>query len=484
MTIKPKEGAFKLQALLTNNSWIINEDCKLTGGFALFAWFAGEHKGDLVVTLGGYHPKFRRPEHYPVVPRLGLNWRVNDNLTIKGGVYFAYTPSCGMLGAKLEAAFHSGRISAYFTAYLDVIVNWSPIFFEAELGISLRAEARFFLTSINVTIAASIKMWGPPVGGIAHIDLTVVKFDIEFGEKPPKRLKLIETWEDFCHEFLNLSGGDRRAIGDPVPAFPMLQPNLAAGRNNLNNLPNARRKDAQAKPEDGIWKVRPDEFELAAAATVPVSTLNLGTAKTVAGVPKRNTSGRSMMVTDEIKVENTAPAKKSANKLGAHPMGKGIDSVLNVTMVRDEGEQVEAVKMSGWTIEAETGSLPAAVWQPGKPNMKPTEPTAKLVEGCITGIKRLKAPAGTLGKKAELPAVEWHALEVFKVVRLKATQKKPAAKGARSIQTLVAQKQAEQQNIVNALSSVGFALMWQSVKESDVRFRELQADPLAGEVAA
>ena len=93
MTIKPKEGAFKLQALLTNNSWIINEDCKLTGGFALFAWFAGEHKGDLVVTLGGYHPKFRRPEHYPVVPRLGLNWRVNENLTIKGGVYFAYTPS-------------------------------------------------------------------------------------------------------------------------------------------------------------------------------------------------------------------------------------------------------------------------------------------------------------------------------------------------------------------------------------------------------
>lgn len=484
MTIKPKEGAFKLQALLTNNSWIINEDCKLTGGFALFAWFAGEHKGDVVVTLGGYHPKFRRPEHYPVVPRLGLNWRVNDNLTIKGGVYFAYTPSCGMLGAKLEATFHSGRISAYFTAYLDVIVNWSPIFFEAELGISLRAEARFFLTSLNVTIAASIKMWGPPVGGIAHIDLTVVKFDIEFGEKPPKQLKLIEKWEDFCHEFLNLSGGDRRAIKDPVAAFPLIQPNLVAGRNNLNNLPNARRKDSQAKPDDGIWKVRPDELELAAAATVPVSTLNLGTAKTFDGVPQRNTSGRSMMVTKAITVENTAPAKKSANKLGAHPMGKAIDSVLNVTMVRDEGLEVEAVKMSDWAIEEEIGSLAAAVWEPGKPNMKPIEPTAKLVEGCITGIKRLKPPPGTVGKKAELPPLQWHRLDAFEVARSKATQKKPPAKGTRNVQTLAAQKQADQENIVNALSSVGFSLTWQKVSQSEVRFRELQADPLAGEVAA
>lgn len=483
MTIKPKEGVFKLQALLTNNSWIINEDCKLTGGFALFAWFGGEHKGDVVVTLGGYHPKFRRPEHYPVVPRLGLNWRVNDNLTIKGSVYFAYTPSCGMLGARLEATFHSGRISAYFTAYLDVIVNWSPIFFDAELGISLRAEARFFLTSINVTIAASIKMWGPPVGGIAHIDLTVVKFDIEFGEKPPRELKLIDKWEAFCHEFLNLSGADKRVVKDPVPAFPVVQPNLVAGRNNLNTLPNARRKDSQAKSEDGIWKVRPDELELAAATTVPVSTLNLGTAKTAAGVPQRNTSGRAMMVTNEIKVENTAPQKKSANKLGAHPMGKAIDSVLNVTLVRDEGSQIEAVKMSGWTIEEEIGSLPAAVWQTGKPNLKPTEPTAKLVEGCITGIKRLKPPPGTLGKKAELPPLEWHRLDAFEVVRSRATQKKPAGKGPRNVQPLAAQKQADQENIVNALSSVGFLLTWQKVSPADVRFRELQADPLAGDVA-
>ena len=185
MTIKPSEGTFKLQALLSDNSWVINQDCKLTGGFAVFIWFEGKHKGDHVITLGGYHPRFRRPEHYPVVPRLGLNWRVSDNLSIKGNCYLAYTPSCGMLGARLEATFRSGRISAWFTAYLDVIINWSPIYFEADIGISLRVEASFFLGSINVTLSVSLKMWGPPVGGIAHIDLTVVSFDIPFGAPHP-----------------------------------------------------------------------------------------------------------------------------------------------------------------------------------------------------------------------------------------------------------------------------------------------------------
>jgi hypothetical protein len=487
MTIKPSEGTFKLQALLSNNSWIINKDCRLTGGFALFVWFDGEHKGDLVITLGGYHPRFRRPEHYPVVPRLGLNWPVNDNLSIKGGCYYAFTPSCGMFGSKLEAYFHSGRISAWFTAHLDVIINWSPLYFEAELGISLRVEATFFLTSLSVTITASIEMWGPPVGGIAQIDLTVCSFSIDFGTERPKKLELIETWQQFCHNFLNLSGGDLRAVKEPVIAFPMVQPNLSAGRNNLNNLPNALRKQSEPKPEDQIWKVRADELELAAVATVPVMSLNLGNVKTnsaTEGVQARDLSGRSMMVINPIRLERDGfrTEKSAAKALGVHPMGRNLDSVLNVTIVRDDiGRQVE---LKDWTLQAETGALPAALWEAGEPNMKPTEPSAKLVEGCITGIKRLKPPRGTLGNKATPPPIEWHRLAPGRVAKSGATQTKPVPVTRRTIQPLVAQKQDEQKKIVDALAGVGFSLTWQAVPPAEVRFRELQADPLAGAVAA
>ncbi|HYJ87819.1 MAG TPA: DUF6603 domain-containing protein [Pyrinomonadaceae bacterium] len=488
MTIKPSEGTFKLQALLSNNSWIINQDCKLTGGFALFAWFDGDHKGDLVITLGGYHPRFRRPDHYPIVPRLGLNWPVNDNLSIKGGLYLAYTPSCGMLGAKLEATFHSGRISAWFTAYLDVIINWSPIFFEAELGISLRVQARFFLTSLDVTVAASIKMWGPPVGGIAHVNLTVVKFDIPFGQPRPEKLELIETWQQFCHSFLNLEGGDRRPVIEPVPAFPVVQPNLAAGRNNINNLPNALRRESKPKPEERIWRVRADELELAATTAVPVTTMNIGKIKTshpAEGVQQLSMSGRSMMVTRAMTLESQGlRTKNSANKIGVHPMGREIQSVLNVTIVRDEVSSVEVVEVPDWTIEEEFGSLPAALWEPGQPNMRPSEPSAKLVHGCITGIKRLKPKRGALGKKATPPPIDWNPLGAGNVPKPTTIQEKPGTGGVREVQQLLAQKQADQEKIVAALAATGFSLTWKPVPQAEVRFRELNADPLTGAVAA
>lgn len=484
MSIKPSEGTFKLQALLSDNSWVITQDCKLTGGFAVFIWFDGEHKGDFVVTLGGYHPRFRRPEHYPVVPRLGLNWRVNDNLSIKGGVYLAFTPSCGMLGARMEATFRSGRISAWFTAYLDVIINWSPLYFEADIGISLRVEASFFLTSINVTLSVSLQMWGPPVGGIAHVDLTVVSFDIPFGKPRPDKPELVESWQQFCHKFLNLQGGDRRALKDPVPAFPIVQPNLAAGRNNLNTLPNTLRSQPAPKPEDGVWKVRADELQLAAAATVPVLSLNVGTVGTQ-GVQARNTSGRSMMVTKAIQLErNGLRTEKSKSTLGIHPMGKGFDSVLNVTVIRDDGSEVEPVPLSDWTMKEERGALPAALWETGQPNLRLSEPSAKLMEGCITGLKQLKPPRGTLGKAATPPPIEWHPLTPGRVAKSAGAQAKPVTSSVRNVQPVVVQKLDEQKKVVDSLKAVGFTLTWQAVPAADVRFRELQADPLAGAVAS
>ena len=483
MTIKPSEGTFQLQAQLTSNSWILTQDCKLTGGFALFIWFGGEHKGDWVFTLGGYHPRFKRPEHYPVVPRLGLNWPVNDKLTIKGGLYFAVTPACLMLGARLEATFHSGRISAWFTAYLDVVVNWDPIYFEAEIGISLRVEASFFLTSIKVTIAASVQMWGPPVGGIAHIDLTVCSFDIDFGQKRPDKPELIKTWQKFCHNFLNMTGADDRALKNPVKAFPIVQPNLAGGRNNPSGVPIPRQDQ---KPDNKVWIVRADELELAAAAAVPVTTLNFGRVKSTGeGVQDSSFTGQPVMVTKPVGLESQGlTTKKSASKYGAHPMGKTVDSVLNVTVVRDDITGTHAEELSGWTIEEEKGSLPAALWDEAKPNLKPSEPSAKLIEGCITGIKRLKPPRGKLGNKAEPPPVQWHPLDRFDVPKSPPAQRPPTAGRDRDIQKVMVQKQVEQEDVAAALEASGFSLTWKSLPQAEIRFRELQADPLAGAVAA
>jgi hypothetical protein len=492
MTIKPSEGSFKLQALLTGNSWIINKNCKLTGGFALFAWFAGEHKGDFVITLGGYHPRFKRPSHYPMVPRLGLNWTISDSLSIKGGVYMATTPSCRMIGGKLEASFQSGRVSAWFTIYLDAIMAWSPLHFELDIGISMRIEATFFLLTLKLAISASVEMWGPPVGGVARVKLTLISFDlpiddVEFGTKrEAAKPKLIGSWAQFCRSFLNASEehtkiNDREIIDTPMPAFPTIQPSLASGLNNQIN------QDTQATPqeadkEESNWKVRGDQLDLAASASIPVTTLNLGYVKIDSmpeGIQESDLIGKPLLVPQELAFETEGlQIKQSRKPLGVHPMGKKLASVLNVTIVRDAVSATESVDVSQWAIEEETASLPAGLWDAAKPDPKgPSEPSAKLIPGCITGIKRLKPPAGKRGQQASLSKIEWHQLDPVNVSRSGKAQSIPKKAGSRNVQTVMADKQAARTQVFDALSELGFILTRQPA-QTETRFRELQATPL------
>lgn len=484
MTIKPSEGCFKLQALLTNNSWIINKDCKLTGGFAIYAWFDGKHKGEYVVTFGGYHPRFQRPSHYPIVPRIGLNWPVNENLSIKGEVYLAFTTSCCMIGAKMEAIFRSGRISAWFTAYLDAIVHYSPLFFEVDIGISLRAEVSFTIKTFSATLGVSLKMWGPPTGGIAHIDLVVISFDIPFGtnreDAKPKRLK---DWNEFCQNFITpdvTSGSAKPTIDKPADAIPITQPNLLSGRSNQNNPPGQQQATAP-------WRVRGDQLELSASAAVPITALNVGRVKTNSppeGVQNRTSTGKPLQVAKPVALESAGlRTKKFNDKLGVHPIGKALESTLNVTIVCDDGSQAQPVDLKGWTIEEETSSMPAALWDAAQPEPKgPSDPSAKLIPDCITGIKRLKPPAGKLGPQAAPSEITWHEITRVVVSKSGASQEITSATRSRNVQAAVASKQAEQKQIVEALTEAGFNLAWKS-GQTEIRFRELQADPLAGAVA-
>lgn len=486
MSIKPSEGTFKLQGLLTSNSWVFNKDCKLTGGFAVFVWYKGAHAGDFVVTFGGYHPRFKRPEHYPVVPRFALNWQISSQLSVKGSGYLAFTPSCGMAGAKLEAVFRSNRVSVWFTAYWDVIVNWSPFFFEADIGVSLRVEVKLFLFTLKVTISAMLRMWGPPVGGIARIEISVITLDIPFGAKREDAApKPIESWQRFCESFLNPGAADKQSAGADLWKAPITHANLVSGRSKDAGLPANGQAKQEAKQQDGAWKVRPDQLELGATAAVPVTTLNVGRVKTNSppvGVQERRSSGSAMLVSRPVELEAAGlKVQKYDHPLGVHPMGKTLKSVLNVTVVRDDIE--EAVDLSRWYVEAETASLPPALWDASKPKPGgPKEPSAELVPDCITGVKRLRPPAGRYGTMNRLSKITWRPIEPATVPRSNARQESPTATRPRDVQAASAAKQAEQKSVADALAAAGFNLAWRP-SSSPVRFRELQAEPLAGGVA-
>jgi hypothetical protein len=488
MSIKPSEGTFKLQGLLTSNSWVFNKDCKLTGGFAVFVWYGGPHAGDFVVTFGGYHPRFKRPDHYPVVPRFALNWQVSSQLSVKGSGYLAFTPSCGMAGAKLEAVFRSNRVTVWFTAYFDVIVNWNPFYFDAEIGVSLRVEVKLFLFTLKVTISAMLKMWGPPVGGIARIEISVITLEIPFGARRETAPEPIESWQRFCESFLNPSAADKKAAADAnLWKAPITHANLVSGRSKAAGLPVNAQAQQEAKPQDGAWKVRPDQLELGATAAVPVTTLNVGNVKTnspPAGVQERRATASAMLVSKPVELEAANLKVQTYDRpLGVHPMGKKMKSVLNVTVVRDDVAQTTPVDLSRWYIEAETASLPAALWDASKPKPDgPKEPSADLVPDCITGIKRLKPPAGQRGTMNRLPKITWHRIEPTTVPRSNAQQEAPQATRPRDVRTAAAAKQARHESVADALAAAGFNLAWRPTS-SPFRFRDLQAEPLAGAVA-
>ncbi|KAL8699729.1 MAG: hypothetical protein Q9224_001288 [Gallowayella concinna] len=93
MILDYAKGSFTCQGQLSPKSYILDKNCHLTGGFALCYWFEGSgHEGDWVFTIGGYHSQFTPPTWYPRPPRLAIDWKYDDTISIHGEAYFAITP--------------------------------------------------------------------------------------------------------------------------------------------------------------------------------------------------------------------------------------------------------------------------------------------------------------------------------------------------------------------------------------------------------
>lgn len=200
VVIKPAEGTIRMEARLTDESYVFCRDCHLTGGFAFYIWFGGPLAGDFVLTLGGYHPKFTPPSHYPIVPRLGINWQVTREMSITGGMYFALTPSCLMAGGKLAAVYQSPSVKVWFIAYADFLLSWKPFYYLIDMGVALGVEVDLGVSSIRIHLGAQLHLWGPEFAGLIQIDLTVISVTVRFGpdKQPPAPL----TAQEFVESFL------------------------------------------------------------------------------------------------------------------------------------------------------------------------------------------------------------------------------------------------------------------------------------------
>jgi hypothetical protein len=246
-----------IQAQLTDNSWVISRDVRLTGGFAFVTWF---RTGDFVVTLGGYHPHFNVPE-YPQVPRLGLSWTLGEFLSIRGEAYFALTSSAVMTGARIDVSFRAGPAYARIIAGFDALMKFDPLWFEVDVyasvtgGIRIKIDLGWFgsiTIDLSISIGARLHVEGPEVRGTATLEMGPVDVPFSFG--PSGALDQTELpWSVFHDKYLVAGGGQILSIS------------LAAGQVAAAGAPDQSHNDGSDPQKP--WLVLP-EFSLGASTTL------------------------------------------------------------------------------------------------------------------------------------------------------------------------------------------------------------------------
>lgn len=327
---------------------MIHPDCKLTGGAAVYVWFPGsDHAGDFVATVGGYHPAYRPPSHYPQqVPRLGLDWSVSSDVRIKGELYAAVTPKVGMVGGRLSVDFASGGLHAWLDAGFDAIVRWAPLYFDLRMWISIgasyTARVLWWDVTIRAEVGAYLNVWGPATGGTVRVEVGPFSKSIDFGE--PRRLQREPLpWADF-HA--------RQLPADPLGISPM---------DGL--LTDPTRPEAT---KGGRWLVSTDGFSFSTRSALPSTGWSHG--------------------------DDTAPRDRAPLTVG--PMGDARVAITQHVKVTRGGTTV-----TGWEASEITGAFPMALWaaQEGSGSALPGPGEPQTVS-CTSGIQVSAPPPTTKGQ--------------------------------------------------------------------------------------
>jgi hypothetical protein len=361
---------------------VLDPACKLTGGFAFYVWFGPhENAGQFVLTLGGYHPDFSPPPHFPKVPRLGFNWPLPGNVTISGEAYFALTPSAVMAGAGLQVLYSAGNLQAWFKAQMDALVSWAPFHYRLEISISLGASYRmnllFVTTTLKVELGAKLSIWGPPMGGRVQINWYVISFTVSFGadeSQQPAPLKWTNAdGTGFAQTLLPHQTRSTLRTHDALLAAPAVTvaPSGVFSVTANDGLVNTFQKDGK-----DIWIVRSNHFVFSAVTTFPAT---------------------------EVDVERpSATAKyKPGDVCGAdyttvyiRPMNAEVtSSIFDVKMTDDRGATYDLPGLFDFKISCQ--SVPAAKW--GKPVAAGQPPEMnELLPKRLMGLETITPKPATL----------------------------------------------------------------------------------------
>lgn len=359
----PDSDVIAVEAMLTSNSYVLDKNCKLTGGFAFYAWVKGQHAGDFVITLGGYHPKFKKPDHYPDVDRLGLNWKISNQLQIKGGLYYALTPNAIMAGGRLEVTFSLSFLTASVNLWADMLIAWAPFQYAIDMGIRVKIDAHIdmglFTIHFKLEMGAELHIWGPPFAGEAYVDWHIFSFTIPFGNAGRTKKEWLD-WPGFKQQFI------------PTNTNKKIAPEIIINTGIINEY-----KVKTASGEIKYLLVNPHQLSINVDIPMPVTTVEVpdqsGVVNEMAADSKMQTANGMLQYADR----NTT--------LGIRPMGA---ATLPATL------RVE-VLMNGSPLSGDfaphyatyTTGVPGSLWSntPGS-NDKDHPEEVKILQNTLKGV--------------------------------------------------------------------------------------------------
>ena len=336
------EGVLWVQGQLTDNSWLLYPDVELTGGFAFVIWFAGEHRGEFVLTLGGYHPDFSR-SGYPVVPRLGLRWAIGSAIVVTAGTYFALTSEAVMAGGDFEASAKFGPAWAEVRFGAHGIVYFDPFRYEVDAHASIAAGVTvdtwiFGEVTFSIHVGSRLELRGPDFHGTVTFEVGPVELTVELGSAEQTRKELLGPGP-FIDKYLE-AGEDEAARAITV---------IVSG----GALPSGGEVPTPDGSSDRPFVVAP-EFSLVLTTLVPASDLQVTSPSGVA-------------------VEHHSPSRR----LGVAPMGTAaVDPVVELSWSR----LGVAIDFPCTAVARPFGAFPVGVWGPPQDDDDRSTPQGEVIE--------------------------------------------------------------------------------------------------------
>ena len=373
----PSDGLLAAFGKITPASYVFASFVHLSGGFAFYTWFGGPHKGDFVVTIGGYNPYYQKPDHYPDVPRMQLGFALG-NLNVVGQSYFALTGNAIMAGLSFHATWSVGPLSAWFDVGVDFLIGWKPFLYAAdayiEIGIALTIDLLFIHIRISISVGVMLEIWGPSFGGKARIDLFIISFTIYFGadKAPPPPV----DWSQFRAFLPDInqkapSKGPDFLLASAAPAAtgnpPLVSVTVTKG---------LLKSYKSGEDPDGLdWLMDANNFEIHSQTIAPTTDAHFNNGASLKSYtayvnPDDLPGSIQSAINDQhqaapffaYKIEKGDPAWNSLD-FGIPPMGltniQGIHSVM-LQALDDSGQPGSFV--TDLILVVQTGSVQTALW--------------------------------------------------------------------------------------------------------------------------